>query len=1567
MSTPGAFAVSPSGAATYTIPIQVPPGTAGMQPSLALSYNSQAGNGLAGMGWSLSGFSAIHRCPATIVQGDGFMGGINYDTNDRFCLDGERLIVVNGFADGASGAEYRTEHESFSRVKSFGACGGGPCNWTVEAKSGQIIEFGNTEDSRVQAATQPRGIARSEIRMWALNKVSDRAGNYLSVTYYEDQFNGIHVPVWIAYSGNTNTGQVPYAAVQPVWQARPDIDTAYEAGSQIQTVHRLSHINTFTSPGAATFVKMYYLTYEAALSPSTNRSRLQSVKECADAARTNCLEPTTFTWQNGGTGGPQLAAGTTGFGSSKGFDDLDTRGYVDVNGDGKVDFCRFEGAPGAYYVYCTINLGSGGVQQIITTSGFTSRGYFDDPGSAAYTDVNGDGKADFCRFEGGPGAYQIYCTTNLGSGGPQQVIATTGFGSKGYNYPGTRGYVDVNGDGRTDFCRFEGSPGAYYIYCTVNLGGGGPQQIISTSNLTSKGYDDTGTRALVDANGDGKADFCRFEGSPGTYQIACTVNLGSGGPQQTLSTTGFGTSKGYDYPGARRYADVNGDGRADFCRFEGSPGAYYIYCTVNLGSNGTQTVVSTTNLTSKGYDDPGTRTFVDANGDGKVDFCRFEGGPGAYQIFCTTNLGAGGPQQVLVTTGFGSKGYDFISTQGYVDANGDGKPEFCRFEGNLGSYQIWCSAADGSHTVPDLMLTATNGLGAQTTITHKPLTDASVYHKGTTAVYPYLDIQAPIYVVSNTNASNGVGGTRDLGYVYWWAKAHLQGGGMMGFVAMEIYDNQTQTVSTSWSRQDWPYQGFVYASQSQTFGGVLLSRTDSNLAAQNTYPGVYFSYPSSTAEQVYVANNGVTGATLVNTVTTTNEFSESPQYGNPKKITVTDTAGYTKTSVNNYDNDAVNWKLGRLTCAAVTNTMPSGATQTRTSGFSYNATGFLETETVEPGTTCLGALGAASTDANLRVTTTYSYDSYGNKQSATASGGISATNSYVAPRTTYSYFEAQGNNPAGHFPTRVVNALGQTETHEFDTRFGAMTKLTGPNGVATSWAYDAFGRKASETRADGTSSTWSYAYYSSTWIIPVYRIITATTGAPSTDTYFDKLNRSVRSYVTHFDGVRSAGSGVDYDSLGRVAIRYRNFLSDANSFPATTPTYDILGRVTAETGPDGSTASFSYDGLTTTATRSTGRGAPATIASTTTVNTQGQKLSVTDAAGTVTSYTYNPFGNLLTTNAGGVVTSMAYNLRGFKTSMNDPDMGIWSYQYSAMGELKQQTDAKLQVTTMTYDILGRLTNRSERSLISNWYYDAYKGGGVCVGGKGKLCQVESNNGYNRSYTYDALGRGIEVAYTIDDLLNPYRITTTYGIAGDAVCPNSQGKVCTVTYPAATVSGVTSRFAVRNEYNAVGYLAKIWRKDVILTKPYWTGTSMNADGNYTGDSMGTSAADLTTTRDFDPLTGRLKAIKSGLASATAAQFNRYVYDHLGNVTERHDDNMNVHETFTLDALSRLTQMSMTGTTAQTKTYQYNAIGNLTYKSDLGTLTYPAIGSPRPHGVTSIAGNATGVLDGVTNGT
>src|SRR5262245_37446616 len=66
--TAGSFSVSNGGAATYTIPIFTPPGPRGVQPSVALTYSSNAGIGYLGRGWSLTGFSAISRCGKTAAQ-----------------------------------------------------------------------------------------------------------------------------------------------------------------------------------------------------------------------------------------------------------------------------------------------------------------------------------------------------------------------------------------------------------------------------------------------------------------------------------------------------------------------------------------------------------------------------------------------------------------------------------------------------------------------------------------------------------------------------------------------------------------------------------------------------------------------------------------------------------------------------------------------------------------------------------------------------------------------------------------------------------------------------------------------------------------------------------------------------------------------------------------------------------------------------------------------------------------------------------------------------------------------------------------------------------------------------------------------------------------------------------------------------------------------------------------------------------------------------------------------------------------------------------------------------------
>ena len=93
--------------------------------------------------------------------------------------------------------------------------------------------------------------------------------------------------------------------------------------------------------------------------------------------------------------------------------------------------------------------------------------------------------------------------------------------------------------------------------------------------------------------------------------------------------------------------------------------------------------------------------------------------------------------------------------------------------------------------------------------------------------------------------------------------------------------------------------------------------------------------------------------------------------------------------------------------------------------------------------------------------TTYGYDTYGNKTSISTAPCAGATGSAISSatvaRTATATYAAQTvvvsgvsyNTPAGYFATSNANALAQAETKEVDRRFGGITKLTGPNGLAT--------------------------------------------------------------------------------------------------------------------------------------------------------------------------------------------------------------------------------------------------------------------------------------------------------------------------------------------------------------------------------------------------------------------------------------------------------------------------------------------------------------------------------------
>jgi len=345
-------------------------------------------------------------------------------------------------------------------------------------------------------------------------------------------------------------------------------------------------------------------------------------------------------------------------------------------------------------------------------------------------------------------------------------------------------------------------------------------------------------------------------------------------------------------------------------------------------------------------------------------------------------------------------------------------------------------------------------------------------------------------------------------------------------------------------------------------------------------------------------------------------------------------------------------------------------------------------------------------------------------------------------------------------------------------------------------------------------------------------------------------------------------------------------------------------------------------------------------------------------AGTNTiQFMYDHIGNLVQTNAGGVTTSATYDLRGRKIAMSDPDMGRWSYAYDALGQIVQQTDAMGQVSVMKYDVLGRMTQRSEydpnpggrQGLTSNWYYDAYPMSGIgwdssllqgvngsCNKGKGKLCFISADNDYRQVLAYDDVGRPSGSNTVID---SSYIAATTY---------DGSGRVDTLAYPGG--------FTVRNGYNSFGHLSEV--RNSASSALLWRRTSVtiSPSGSVVSDQLGdpSTGTAVTSTTTYSAL-GRLTGSTAATAQNLPIQNLTYQYDAVGNVAQRVDGIQGVAENFGYDTLNRLLQAS--GPNLVTRSFDYDTLGNITYKSDAGLYRYgeTTCGAPHgPHAVTGISG-------------
>ncbi|MGN9846940.1 FG-GAP repeat domain-containing protein [Nonomuraea sp. H19] len=352
--------------------------------------------------------------------------------------------------------------------------------------------------------------------------------------------------------------------------------------------------------------------------------------------------------------------------------------WADVDGDGRRDYCRRVGVQNyvSSRVQCTLSTGSGFGATI--TSGLIDWGY---AAGRAWADVNGDGKADYCRVLGTRNHTSAYvaCAPSTGSGFGADIMSSP----IDWGYTANRAWADANGDGKADYCRRVGGTGDERVACTVSTGTGFGATFMSAALQWGHA---TG-RAWADVNGDGKADYCRVHGTTNNSdaRVSCAPSTGSGFGADISST-----AIDWGFPADRTWTDANGDGKADYCRRVGGTSDQRVACTFSTGSAFGATALSS----ALDWGQPSGRAWADVNGDGKADYCRVRGttNNSDARVSCAPSTGNGFGADI--TSNPIDWGYPALRI--WTDIGGDGKADFCRRIGSTGDNRLACTPSTGT-------------------------------------------------------------------------------------------------------------------------------------------------------------------------------------------------------------------------------------------------------------------------------------------------------------------------------------------------------------------------------------------------------------------------------------------------------------------------------------------------------------------------------------------------------------------------------------------------------------------------------------------------------------------------------------------------------------------------------------------------------------------------------------------------------------------------------------------------------------------------------------------------------
>jgi len=292
----------------------------------------------------------------------------------------------------------------------------------------------------------------------------------------------------------------------------------------------------------------------------------------------------------------------------------------------------------------------------------------------------------------------------------------------------------------------------------------------------------------------------------------------------------------------------------------------------------------------------------------------------------------------------------------------------------------------------------------------------------------------------------------------------------------------------------------------------------------------------------------------------------------------------------------------------------------RRTAFTYDARGLLTSRTGPEGTTTL------------------TYDDHRNLLTATDSEGT----------TSFTY-------DAADRVTSVTYPNGRSVTMTYDA-FGRRASITDQSGYTVRYSYDTLGRLA-EVRDGADALLVRYGYDA------IGQLVTETRGNGSTTTYgYDVALRTTS--ITHRDASNTITGffAYTYDSFGRVA-------SAISEDGTTIYSYDTDGGLVRVALPGGRTISYSYD---------------AEGNRTVTVDTVGGTENYTTNLGDqyttagAATLTYDRAGRLIARAEGGVTTSYTYDAQGQLLTVAAPGTLI-TYDYDALGNRIGKTENGVRI------------------------------------------------------------------------------------------------------------------------------------------------------------------------------------------------------------------------------------------------------------------------------------------------